>query len=175
MALLARDDSIQPACPLPERMPTELELLRQKLEIERKKNLDQDSSYQAELGRCRYFVKIEEDKVKDKRKERESLLEDFKSLGLKNKRLKDEMKGKKGNPNKRIKLTKNAQRELEEARKQTEEQRKLTKYWKGQTRELRGKMAEERQAWENKYEADTKERSQEITKLKFKLRAERIE
>ena len=36
-------------------------------------------------------------------------------------------------------------------------------------------MAEERQAWENKYEADTKEHSQEITELKFKLRAERIE
>ena len=36
-------------------------------------------------------------------------------------------------------------------------------------------MAKERQAWENKYEADTKERSQEITELKFKLKAERIE
>ena len=36
-------------------------------------------------------------------------------------------------------------------------------------------MAEERQAWENKYEADTIERSQEIMELKFKLRAERIE
>ena len=36
-------------------------------------------------------------------------------------------------------------------------------------------MAEERQAWESKYEADTKERSQEITELKFKIRAERIE
>ena len=36
-------------------------------------------------------------------------------------------------------------------------------------------MAEERQAWENKYEADAKEHSQEITELKFKLRAERIE
>ena len=76
---------------------------------------------------------------------------------------------------KRIKLTKNAQRELEEARKQIEEQRKLTKYWKGKTRELRGKMAKERQSWENKYEADIKEHSQEITRLKFKLRAERIE
>ena len=113
--------------------------------------------------------------MKDERKERESLLEDFKSLGLKNTRLEDELKGKKGNPNKRIKLTKNAQRELEEAQKQTEEQWKLTKYWKGQARELRGKMAEERQAWENKYEVDTKEHSQEITKLKFKLRVERIE
>ena len=68
VALPARDDSVQPACPLPERMPTELELLRRELEIERKKNLDRDSSYQAELGQCRYFLKIEEDKVKDERK-----------------------------------------------------------------------------------------------------------
>ena len=93
-------------------MPTELELLRWELEIERKKNLDRDSSYQTELGQCRYFLKIEEDKVKDERRERESLLEE---LGLKNKRLKDELKGRKGNPSKRIKLTKNTQRELEKA------------------------------------------------------------
>ena len=96
-------------------------------------------------------------------------------MGLKNKRLEDELKGRKENPSKRIKLTENTQRELEEAWKQTKEQRKLTKYWKGQTQELRGKMVEERQAWENKYEADTNECSQEITELKFKLRAERIE
>ena len=113
--------------------------------------------------------------MKDERKKRELLLEDFKSLGLKNKRLEDELKGRKGNPSKRIKLTKNAQRELKEARKQMEEQWKLIKYWKGQTRELRGKMAEEKQEWENKYEVDTKKCSQEITELKFKLRAERIE
>ena len=50
------------------------------------------------MGQCRYFLKIEDDKVKDERKERELLLEDFKSLGLKNKRLEDELKGKKGNP-----------------------------------------------------------------------------
>ena len=128
MALLARDDSVQPACPLPERMPTELELLRRELKIERKKNLDQGSSYQAELGQCRYFLKIEEDKVKDERKERESLLEDFKKLGFKSKRLEDELKRRKGNPSKRIKLTKNTQRELEEAQKQREKQRELTKY-----------------------------------------------
>ena len=95
--------------------------------------------------------------MKDERKVRELLLEDFKSQGLKNKRLEDELKGRKGNPDKRIKLTENIQRDLEEARKQAEEQRKLTKYWKEQTKELRGKMAEERQAWENKYEANTKE------------------
>ena len=83
MALSARDDSIQPACSLFERMSTELELLRRELNIKRKKNLDQDSSYQAELGQCRYFLKIEEDKVKDERKERESLLEEFKKLGHK--------------------------------------------------------------------------------------------
>ena len=44
IALLARDNSVQPAYLLSERMPTELELLRQELEIERKKNLDQDIS-----------------------------------------------------------------------------------------------------------------------------------
>ena len=115
MVLPTRDNYVHPACPLPERMPTELELLRRELEIERKKNSDQDSNYQAELGQCRYFLKIKEDKVKDERRERESLLEDFKKLGLKNKRLKDELKGRKGNPSKRIKLTKNTKRELEEA------------------------------------------------------------
>ena len=35
-------------------------------------------------------------------------------------------------------------------------------------------MVEERQAWENKYETNTKEHSQEVTELKLKLRAERI-
>ena len=35
-------------------------------------------------------------------------------------------------------------------------------------------MAEERQVWEDKYKANTKEQSQEITKLKIKLRAEKI-
>ena len=39
--LPTRDDFVHPACPLPERMPTELELLRRELEIERKKNSDQ--------------------------------------------------------------------------------------------------------------------------------------
>ena len=41
------------------------------------------------------------------------MLEDFKSLGLKNKRLEDEMKGRKGNPGKRIKLTEDIRRDLE--------------------------------------------------------------
>ena len=174
VVLPERDEYVHPACPLPERMPIELELLRRELEFERKKNSDQDSNYQAELGQCRYSLKIEEDKVKDERKERELLLEDFKSLGFKNKRLVDEMKGRKENPEKRIKLTKNIQRNLEEARKQAEEQRKLTKYWKEQTKELRGKIAGERQAWEEKYKIDMGKHSQENAELKIKLRAERI-
>ena len=98
VTLPVKDDSIQPACPLPERLPTELELLRREFEIERKKNLDQDSSYQAELGQYKYFLKIQEDKVRDERKERELLHEDFKELGLKNKRLKNDLKGKGGRP-----------------------------------------------------------------------------
>ena len=103
----ARDVALpskEPACPLLERMPTEFELLRQALEIERKKNLDQDSSYQAELGKFKYFLKIQEDKVRDERKEQELLLEDFKELGLKNKRLEDDLKGKGGRHSKRVKL-----------------------------------------------------------------------
>ena len=55
--------------------------------------------------------------MKDERRERESLFEDFKKLGLKNKMLEDEMKERKGNPSKRIKLTENTQRKLEEAQK----------------------------------------------------------
>ena len=109
-----------------------------------------------------------------RRKERESLLEDFKKLGLKNKRLEDELKGRKGNPSKRIKLTENTQRELEEAQKQKEEQQELTKYWKKQTQELRGKMAGERQVWKDKYKMDMEKQSQDIAELKIKLKAEKI-
>ena len=68
MALPARDDSVQPTCPLPERMPTEFELLRRKLEIERKKNLDQGSSYQAKLGQYKYFLKIKKTRSKTRGK-----------------------------------------------------------------------------------------------------------
>ena len=84
------------------------------------------------------------------------------------------MKERKENPSKRIKLTKNTQRDLEEARKQAEEQCKLTKYWKEQTKELRGKMAGERQVWEDKYKTDMGKQSQEIAELKIQLRAEKI-
>ena len=112
MVLPTRDDSVQPACPLLERMPTEFELLRRELEIEKMKNLDQGSSYQAELGQYKYFLKIQEDKVKDKRKEQELLLKDFKELGLKNKRLEDDLKGKGGRPSKRVKLMEDSRKEL---------------------------------------------------------------
>ena len=54
----AKDVSVQPACSLPKRMPIEFEILRRELEIERRRNLDQDSSYQAELGQYKYFLKI---------------------------------------------------------------------------------------------------------------------
>ena len=111
-------------------MPTEFELLRWELEIERKRNLDQDSSYQAELGQYKYFLKIQKDKVKDERKERELLLEDFKKLGLKNKILEDDLKGKGGRLSKRVKLMEDSRKELQEAQKEAEEQRKLTNYRK---------------------------------------------
>ena len=109
-------------------MPTKFELLRRELEIERKRNLNQDSSYQVELGQYKYFLKIQEDKVKDERKERELLLEDFKELGLKNKRLEDILKGKGGRLSKRVKLMEDSQKKLQGVQKEAEEQRKLTNY-----------------------------------------------
>ena len=121
VALPAKDDSVQPACPLLERMLTGFELLRRELEIERRKNLDQGSSYQEELEQYKYFLKIYEDKVKDERKERELLLEDFKELGLKNKKLEDVLKGKEGRPSKRVKLMEDSRKELQEAQKEAKE------------------------------------------------------
>ena len=112
VSLPTRDDFVQPACPLSERMSTEFELLKRELEIERKKNLDQDSSYQVKLGQYKYFLKIQEDKVKDERKERELLLEDFKKLGLKNKRLKNDLKGKGGRSSKGVKRMEDSRKEL---------------------------------------------------------------
>ena len=100
---------------MPERIPIEFEFLRRELEIERRKNLDQSNSYQVELGQYKYFLKIQEDKVKDERKERELLLEDFKELGLKNKRLVDDLKGKGGRPSKRVKLMEDSRKELQKA------------------------------------------------------------
>ena len=113
--LPTRDDSVQPTNPLPERTPTEIEILKRKLEVEKRRSIDLDHQYHTELGQCQYFLKIQEDKVKDERKGRELLLEDFKKLGIKNKRLKDDLKSKKENPSKRIKLMESTQRELRKA------------------------------------------------------------
>ena len=43
------------------------------------------------------------------------LLEDFKELGLKNKRLEDDLKGKWGRPSKRVKVVEDSRKELQEA------------------------------------------------------------
>ena len=131
------------------------------------RNLDQDSSYQAELGQYKYFLKIQEDKVKDERKEWELLLEDFKKLSLKNKRLEDDLKGKGSRPSKQVKLMEDNQKELQEVQKEAEEQRKFTNYWKKLNQKLKGKRAEERQTWESKYKMDTGRQSKEITELKL--------
>ena len=41
------------------------------------------------------------------------MLEDFKELGLKNKRLEDDLKGKGGRPSKRVKLMEDSRKELQ--------------------------------------------------------------
>ena len=78
---------------------------------------------------------------------------------MKNKRLKDDLKGKWGRPSKRVKLMEDSQKELQEVQKEAEEQQKLTNYWKKQTQKLKGKMDKERQVWENKYKMDTGKQS----------------
>ena len=40
--LLTRDDFVQPTNPLPERMPTEIEILRRELKVEKRRNIDLD-------------------------------------------------------------------------------------------------------------------------------------
>ena len=43
--LPAKDDSVQSANPLPERIPIEIEILRRELEVERRRNMDWDHQY----------------------------------------------------------------------------------------------------------------------------------
>ena len=43
--LSARDDSVQLANPLPERIPIEIEILKRELEVERRRNMDLDHQY----------------------------------------------------------------------------------------------------------------------------------
>ena len=93
---------------------------------------------------------------------------------MKNKRLEDDLKGKGGRPNKRVKLMEDSWKELQEAQKEVKEQRKLTNYWKKLTQKVRGKRVKERQTWESKYKMDTEKQSKEIIELKLKLRAEKI-
>ena len=102
------------------------------------------------------------------------MLKDFKKLGLKNKRLENDLKGKGRRPSKQVKLMEDSRKELQEAQKETEEQRKLTSYWKKLTQKLKGKRAEEIRTWESKYKMDTGKQSQEIIELKLKLRAEKL-
>ena len=56
------------------------------------------------------------------------LLEDFKELGLKNKRLDDDLEGKGGRPSKRVKLMEDSRKELQEVQKEAKEQQRLTNY-----------------------------------------------
>ena len=48
--LPVRDDFVQSAHPLPKRIPTEIEILRKELVVERRRNMDLDHQYQADLG-----------------------------------------------------------------------------------------------------------------------------
>ena len=58
MVLPLVDDMIQLASLLLERMPTEVEILRLKIEAERKATNQKILSFQEDLGQCHYDTKI---------------------------------------------------------------------------------------------------------------------
>ena len=107
--LLVRDDFVQPTNPLPEKMATEIKILRRELEVAKKEISIWITSI-IQSGAMSVLLKD----TGRQSEGQELLLEDFKKLGIKNKRLEDDLKSKKRNASKRIKLTESTPRELEE-------------------------------------------------------------
>ena len=98
------DDLVQSANLLPERMPTNVEILKQEFDVEKRVSREKNIRLQEDLGQCHYDMEIQKDQIQGKDQKYELLLYDFKKLGLENVKLKKELKGKAGNPSKRIKL-----------------------------------------------------------------------
>ena len=104
MVLPPIDDLVHPTSLLPERMPSEVEILKLEFEIERRVNREKIMRFQEDLRQRRYDMEIQRDHIQKRDQKYELLLQDFKELGLENARLKKESKDKKCNLNKRIKL-----------------------------------------------------------------------
>ena len=77
-----------------------------------------------DLGQCWYDKEIQREQIQERDQKYELLLQDFKKLGLENARLKKELKGKVGNPNKRIKLDDDSQKKTKELQKEVEFRKK---------------------------------------------------
>ena len=72
------------------------------------------------MRQSRFQKEVQESKIQEIVKGRDELLEDFKGLGLENKKLKDELKSKSSHSSKRVKLADEKKKEMEKLRKENE-------------------------------------------------------
>ena len=77
---------VQLACLLSKRVPTEDEILRLEIEVERKATNLKILRLQEDLRQCHYDTKILKNEIRKKDQKYDLLLEDFKKLGLENKK-----------------------------------------------------------------------------------------
>ena len=94
LALPLIDNMVQPACILPNKVPIEDEILRLEIEVERKATNLKILRLQEDLGQCHYDTKILKNEIRKKDQKYDLLLEDFKKLGLENKKNEERHKRK---------------------------------------------------------------------------------
>ena len=94
MALPPVNDMVQPVSLLPERMATKAEIMRSKIETERKVTNQKILRLQEDLGKCQYDMQIQKDEFRKKNQKYDLLLEDFKKMGLEYEKLKKDQKAR---------------------------------------------------------------------------------
>ena len=76
--------------------------MKQELETEKRQMREENQCLQEELGHAKFLNEVQESKIREIIKDQNDLIEDFKSLGLENKKLKDKLKGKPGHSRKKL-------------------------------------------------------------------------
>ena len=94
---------VQPASFLPEKVPTEAEILRSEIGVERKATKLKILRLQEDLRQCHYDTEIFKNEIRKKDQKYNLLLEDFKKLGLENEKMKKGTKERANNPQKKAK------------------------------------------------------------------------
>ena len=90
---------------------------------------------QEHLGQSMFQIEIHESKIQKIIEDTDQLLVVFKGLGLENKKLKDELKGKIRFLSKKVKFSEECKKEIEELQKEME-------FWKRQSHKSEGKVIE---------------------------------